>query len=158
MRADFYRRPGNKGWGLGCCILALLVGWMGCSGGSSATYPVTGNVKRPDGEPLRGGRILFQPIGASSDAARGVIAEDGTFRLGTYSAGDGAVAGTHKVTISPAVPEEALDDPASIVRYRSTIDLRYQNVDTTPLELSVKNDGSTNHFEIVLEPLSTQRK
>jgi hypothetical protein len=131
---------------------------MGCSGGSTATYPVTGIVKRSNGEPLRGGRIIFQPIGQSTNAARGIIADDGSFQLGTYSDRDGAVAGAHKVTITPAVPEDALDDPASIARYRSAIDLRYQSVATTPLEFNVKDNGSTNHFEIVLEPPRTERR
>jgi hypothetical protein len=130
----------------------------GCFGQTSSTYSVTGVVKHPNGTPLAGGRILFQPVGDTGHAARGIISEDGAFQLGTYSNGDGAVAGVNKVVITPAIPDSALDDPASIARYRSTVDLRYQNVATTPLELIVKADGSANHFEIVLEPARTERR
>jgi hypothetical protein len=136
----------------------FLMALSGCFGQSSATYPVTGVVKHPDGKPLAGGRILFQPVGETGHAARGIISHDGTFQLGTYAHDDGAIAGGYKAVITPAIPDNALDNPASIARYRSTVDLRYQNVTTTPLEFKVRDDGSTNRFEIVLEPTRTERR
>jgi hypothetical protein len=142
-----------RGW-----ALVFLISLSGCFGQSSSTYPVTGVVKHSNGKVLTGGRILFQPLAETGHVARGIISEDGAFELGTYSDGDGAVAGAHKVVITPAIPDSDLDDPASIARYRSTVDLRYQNVKTTPLELRVKDDGSINHFEIVLEPPRTERR
>lgn len=140
------------------CALVVLVAVLGCFGQTSSTYPVTGLVKLPDGTPLAGGRILFRPVDDAGHAARGIISEGGVFQLGTFADGDGAVPGAHRVVITPAIPESALDDPASIARYRSTVGLRYQNVTTTPLELNVQADGSANHFEIVLEPARNERR
>jgi len=135
-----------------CIPIFLVVGLVGCSHRGGATYPVTGTVKLSDGKPLAGGRILFQPTGEQTNSARGIIAQDGSFQLTTFEPNDGAVPGEHKVVITPAVPEEALDNPTAIARYRSLVDQRYQNVDSTPLKLTVQADGSQNHFEIVLEP------
>ena len=84
-------------------------------------------------------------------SAWGIIAADGTFSLRTSEANDGARPGAYKVVINPAVPEEALDDPAAVARYRSLVALRYQNLESTPLAYTVKDDGSVNHFEVVLE-------
>lgn len=135
------------------CLLVALAVVAGCS--SSATVPVTGTVKHATGEPLSGGRVVFQPTGEGAQSARARILSDGTFRLGTFKTDDGAVPGVHKVAVVPAVPAEAGDDPEVIARYLSTVDRRYQSVQTTPLEFTVKNDGSTNHFDIILEPVNS---
>ena len=132
-------------------IIVWIMAFMGCSNGSTATYPVTGTVKFADGKPLAGGRILFQPVGADGRFARSIIGDNGGFELGTYHSNDGAVAGKHKIMITPMIPEHAAENPAESERYRSVIDVRYQNVQTTPLELTVKDDGSENTFEIVLK-------
>jgi hypothetical protein len=144
--------PGKDGCRVRCCTLGFLIAISGCFGQTSSTYPAAGVVKHADGKPLAGGRILFHPVNEPGHAARGIISHDGTFQLGTYSDGDGAVAGAYKVVITPAIPENALDNPAAIARYRSAVDLRYQNLNSTPLELNVKDDGSINHFDIVLVP------
>ncbi len=139
--------------GVHLCILALLVNLpavTGCSR-SSGTFPVTGTVKQPNGQPLAGGRILFQPTGPATQPAKATIGTDGNFRLGTFNPGDGAVAGVHKVAVYPFVPEDALGNAAAVAHYRSLVPMRYQNIQTTPLEYTVKGDGSANHFDIVLE-------
>jgi hypothetical protein len=139
-------------------IYSLAALLFGCSNQGVATYRVTGTVKLSDGKPLAGGRILFQPTGEVSHSARGIIAQDGSFQLTTFEPNDGAIPGEHKVVITPAVPEEAMDNPAAIARYRSLLDARYQNVDTTPLKYTVQPDNSQNHFDIVLEPSRTATK
>jgi hypothetical protein len=62
------------------------------------------------------------------------------------------------VLVFPAVPDEVTDDPAAVARHRSAVDSRYQNINTTPLEFTVKDDGSTNQFDIVLEPSRAARR
>lgn len=141
----------RHGRGFYAGVLLIIVPLAGCSG-SSKTQTVTGTVKLENGKPLAGGRILFQPMGESTQPARGTIAADGTFQLGTFSTGDGAVPGVHKVAIYPAVPEQAVNDPAAVARYMAAVDIRYQNIQTTPLEYTVKSDGSVNHFDIVVKP------
>jgi hypothetical protein len=134
-----------------CYIAAATCLLVGCSGGGPApTFYVTGTVKLPNETPLDGGRILFRPEGGKH-SARGDIQADGTFELTTFKTGDGAVAGTHKVLITPELPEGFMDEPAARVGYRPPIDQRYQSVKSTPLEFTVTGEGS-NHFDIVVEP------
>jgi hypothetical protein len=124
----------------------FLVSVFGCSG--SATYPVSGTVKLKNGHPLPGGLVVCE---GAAQPARGTISSDGTFRLGTFERNDGALPGVYKVLVIPAVPDDILNDPVAVARYRSAVDSRYQNVQTTPLEFTVKDDGSTTNFDIVLE-------
>jgi hypothetical protein len=130
-------------------VVVVLAGLMGCSG-NSQTYPVNGIVKQPNGAPLSGGRVFFQPL-EGGQSAWGIIAADGTFSLQPADLVDGAKPGHYKVVINPAVPEDALDSAAAVARHRSLIPLRYQNLESTPLQYTVKGDGSENHFEIVIK-------
>lgn len=127
-------------------LILLLTAIVGCS--PSATVPVSGSVKFANGQPLVGGLIVFE---GASQPARGNIAEDGSFRLGTLEPYDGAIPGDYKVLIIPTVPDEILNDAVAVVRYRSAVDRRYQSVQETPLQFTVSDDGSTNSFDIVLE-------
>ena len=136
-------------WHLCVSVLILSILVSGC-GDSSATVPVTGTVKFESGEPLTGANVLFQPVDGGQ-RARGTVRSDGSFELGTAASDDGAVLGVHRVVVTPAVPAEAIDDPQAIARHRATVDRRYQDIQSTPLEVTVKDDGSANDFEIVLE-------
>jgi hypothetical protein len=127
----------------------------GCSGsGPATTFQVSGTVKFPDGQPLTAGRILFRPDKDAKYSARGGILEDGTFELSTFNEGDGAIAGVHKVMITPEVDRAALDEPAATrKRAMPVIDIQYQSLRDTPLEVTVTADGSSeNHFDLVVEP------
>ena len=65
-----------------------------------------GAIRFADGERFSGGDesfIVFESIDHNVTAT-GVIEVDGTFRLGTYEPGDGAVAGAHRVSITPPTP------------------------------------------------------
>jgi GTP cyclohydrolase III len=96
--------------------------------------------------------------GQAAEPAQGVIAADGTFQVGTFQRIDGAMPGEYRVAVFPAIPEEALDNAAEVARYKSTVDRRYQNVQTTPIQVTVKEDRSANHFDIVLETTQTRRR
>lgn len=141
-----------------CFILAIQVLPVvtGCSGGGPvATYTVTGSVKLPDGTPLAGGRMLLRPDENSKYSARGEIAEDGTFTLTTFKVGDGAIAGNHRVMISPPIARESLDAVAtrSSRRAPAMIDPRYESLQTSPLSITIVSDGSSeNHFDLIVEP------
>jgi hypothetical protein len=90
---------------LGVTALAALVA-AGCGGGADTPYPVGGTVYL-DGQPAKelvGGTVTF----SSSELhkmASGMIKPDGTYRLGSLTAEDGAVPGKYEVTVSP--PETA---------------------------------------------------
>src|SRR6476469_6411573 len=79
----------------------------GCSAGSGI-YPVEGQVVYADGSPateLKGYMVEFQLIDGTLDgrpaSATGEIDGEGKFRLTTRTAFDGAVAGRHKVILTP---------------------------------------------------------
>ncbi len=69
-----------------------------------------------DGEPVRIGSVEFRiAVPAESNAepgswmiARGKISEEGTFQLTTFEPNDGAIQGTHQVTVHQLVITEDL--------------------------------------------------
>jgi hypothetical protein len=84
--------------------LALLLSALLCSAcgrGQRPLYQVRGKVLL-DGKPTPHALVVFHPVGeAEPDAARprANVAEDGTFTLTTFEAGDGAYAGDYAVTV-----------------------------------------------------------
>jgi hypothetical protein len=92
-------------------------------------YPVRGQVIH-EGEPAVGALVIFVPKDAKSSQAQlasALVAEDGTYVLGTHKAKDGAQAGEYAVTIwrLPGRKDRML--PA-----------RYGNRQTTPLTATVE--------------------
>jgi hypothetical protein len=81
-----------------CVVLigVLLVGLPACTGGPR-TFPVKGTVMYK-GKPVPKGTIMFTPVNGGPTAT-GQINEDGTYRLTTYKAGDGACIGEYRVVI-----------------------------------------------------------
>jgi len=88
---------------------------VGCGGGAGqlAVAPTSGKVTL-NGEPVIGGSITLSPVGGAKGnagkPASATIGSDGTFQLGTYRAGDGAVIGKHRVSFSPP-PGETKTNP-----------------------------------------------
>jgi hypothetical protein len=115
----------------------------GCGGG---TYPVSGRLEYEDGEPIQGGlagcTITFtsEQLGVE---ARGEIGEDGSFRLGTRRADDGAPPGTYKVIVTQPHPE-----PERPEKRRPVVDLAYEKPDTTPLEATVERKRNDFTFKL----------
>ncbi len=81
----------------GIVLLSLLAG-LGCST-SGKPIKVEGVVML-DGKPLPNAAITLLPDDAQGRPASGVSGTDGSFRLTTLSSGDGAMAGTYKVTVN----------------------------------------------------------
>ncbi len=136
-----------RGLLLGAWLFASVVG---CSNsGDVPTYQVTGKVTFPDGSPLHGGWVIFHSADHAT-AARGTIDEEGMFRLGTYAAADGAVAGLHRVVVVPGKPENY--DPDDPVQRQALImiDRRFSRPDTSGLKYEVDPEGE-NHFDIEVE-------
>jgi hypothetical protein len=120
----------------------------GCDHGDRLkTYPVKGTITFPDGRPFSGGNesfIVFESIEHSMNAT-GVIDADGTFSLGTYEPSDGAVAGDHRVSITPPTPA---GDPDQM-RAAPLIHAKYRNLDTSGLQVTVEAIRS-NHIPITV--------
>lgn len=83
-------------WSL-CCLLALSAVVAGCGRGRPERARVSGQV-RIDGQPLGGGVIRLYP--ANARPASAAIDADGRFTLKTFEDDDGAVLGTHPVTVT----------------------------------------------------------
>ena len=84
-------------------MLLVVLMPLGCSRSSYELAPVSGTI-RIDGEPLSTGKVMFAPVADANsvDAGKpaiGRLRPDGTFQLSTYKEGDGAIVGSHWVTI-----------------------------------------------------------
>ena len=81
-------------------LAGLLAVAAGCGDGRVACYPVSGSVT-VKGKPADGAQVVFHPAAGESAAPRptAVVGADGTFKLTTYAAGDGAPVGSYKVTV-----------------------------------------------------------
>ena len=92
------------------CLAAALMLVISAGCGPRNLAKVTGKVT-VDGQPMPFGRIQFSPV-AAKDAtnadgkpAQAYLASDGTFELTTYKKNDGAVIGSHRVSIVNEQPE-----------------------------------------------------
>jgi hypothetical protein len=104
---------------------------LGC--GSKTVYPVHGQIVDAEGQPvsgLAGGAVEFDG-GESRTSANASIADDGTFKLSTSRAGDGAHLGKHRVAITR--PYKGPENPVPPV-----IDTRYERFETSGLEVVVE--------------------
>jgi hypothetical protein len=120
---------------------------MGC-GSDSGTSPVRGVVML-DGEIYtQGGSVVFQPEGKGKMAS-GIIQSDGTFELSTYTQGDGAVIGTHKVLVMPLPPDDIGDDENPVPQGTSPLTTAMTKTPSDDLVFEVLA-GQTNHFEVQL--------
>src|SRR5436190_19619243 len=88
----------------------------GCSHSGMSIAPVHGKVTYKGG-PVAGATVEFLCTGASRPAA-GTTDEQGNYRLTTFTAGDGAMIGTHVVTVN-VYASEAESSLPSVARMDS---------------------------------------
>jgi hypothetical protein len=118
--------------------------FSGCGG--DGLYPVQGKLLYEDGQPateLAGFLVTFtsQELAAS---ARGEIAADGSYYLGTRTKKDGAAPGVYQVFISQSRP-----NPARRSERGPAVDVIYERPDTSGLEAKV--EPKDNHFVFKLK-------
>jgi hypothetical protein len=123
---------------------------IGCGNGNPETYPVTGTVVFADGTPLTDGSVEFETeIDDKPITAIGQIGPDGTFKLGTYEATDGARPGQHRVAVFAnneiGTKHERPDKLPPLI-----LDPRFSNFNTSKLQFTVKEEGE-NNFRIEVE-------
>ncbi|MEX1224555.1 MAG: hypothetical protein WEA31_08415 [Pirellulales bacterium] len=128
---------------LGLQLLCLLA--VGCGDGLPPTVEVHGRVTY-QGQALPAGEVTFQSQGAANDGLRrpatGQIEAGGTYRLSTFSHGDGALPGEYRVAINSFVgtpPLEEIDGGNDVRETR--IPLKYGNPATSGLQASVPTEG-----------------
>lgn len=88
-------------WKAGLLLPALLLTGCSANDGRVAVYPVTGKVT-VGGEVPEGALVVLNPTGgkgSTEHSPSGKVRKDGSFRLTTYDADDGAPAGQYVATI-----------------------------------------------------------
>lgn len=153
----------------------MLILFVGCGSDGYELAPVSGRVL-VDGEPVKGLRIAFEPIGGSGRPAPGpeaiaITDDDGNFKLATMSESPrrGAVIGPCRVriwTLPSSQPDAVFDDrdpnydPVAEIkaikaglrkkkseRPKSALPLKYN--DKTDLTFEVTKDGTDKaNFDI----------
>jgi hypothetical protein len=114
-------------------------------------YPVHGTVLY-DGKPVPGAQVILHPLNEDDKEhplrPTGQVAQDGTFQLTTYTAEDGAPAGSYAVTVS------LLKKPANLEGdfARNVLPGRYEKPQTSPLKVEIAT--GTNE----LQPLQISRR
>jgi hypothetical protein len=148
------RRGGTAWWGvlMGC----LIIGNVGCSGGSGApeTYPVTGVVTK-GGQPVEGAVLAFVPIAADGKKPIGGQAQsgaDGTFTAQTtFDAGRtmlaGLPAGEYKVTVTKM--EMPAGEPSMARPPKNVLPAEYAMPESTPVSAKVTPEGP-NRVDVAL--------
>lgn len=149
--------------------LAIACGAGGCSGrrydkwrdGLPPAHPAGGTVTY-QGRPLGQATVVFLADVPGKDRSLAAVAltdAAGRFRLRTYRDGDGAIAGTHRVTVrrmvvttpggKPLVPN-ASGDILDLPTEKHLIPEKYASPETSGLSATV-SAGGTNEFSFALE-------
>jgi hypothetical protein len=105
-----------RGRALSAAGLALTLALTGCGPDNGLTMGRVSGVVTYKGEPVEFGDILFLPDsdkGNSGVPSMGRIEKDGRYTMSTQDAGDGVIAGYHKVGIRALDPEPVAKDETS---------------------------------------------
>ena len=102
-------------------ILTLVLftfGLASCSksAGRKPVFPVSGRVLLPDGKPAEHALVVLHPVGETAEGAgkpHAKVSADGTFKLTTYDADDGAPAGEYRVTVELWLAGKGDEPPAN---------------------------------------------
>jgi hypothetical protein len=131
-------------------LLAVFGFTLGCSSGELPVAPAHGKVTYK-GKPLEFGTVMFEP--KQGPPATGQIQPDGTFVLGTYGSGDGAIVGSHTVRIAcnetqrPGYKPPVGEEPGA---GKSLIPEKYGQPSLSQLTAEVTADGP-NEFPFDLK-------
>jgi hypothetical protein len=137
-------RERSSGIPAGLVCLATLLSLGGCADKGPKTAPVQGTVTY-NGKPVPHGTIMFQP--ADGPAAVAQIRE-GAYQLKTFTDGDGAVPGRHKVTVisladqSGRLPEQRNPLPPAVVP------LKFSFPDQSGLTADVEDKPNVINFDL----------
>lgn len=120
-------------------VLGLSTILVGCSGPSSweTTHPVTGTITYK-GKPIADAEISFFPTDPDApDTVRpkAKSTPDGRFVVWTYTRGDGAPAGSYKVTV---VRHQVAVSKDTLVAKPNDLPPKYAQRDTTDLQVQVQ--------------------
>lgn len=143
---------GMRASAVGRVLLAgLLV--VGCSSDRISTYPTEGQVVFPDGQPVRTGLLELRSLEHDLNA-RGQIARDGSFALGTYTVDDGAVAGKHQAIVMQFLATDS--DPDIRHDHGDPVDRKFADYTTSPLQVEIQ-PTSLNQLNVIVNRQQSTR-
>ena len=128
-------------------LFALLV-FGGCSRGPRL-YPAGGTVTFRDGTPVRSGKLEFRSVDTQM-TARAKIDQDGSFRVTTFEAFDGAVAGKHEVVLIQTMVVANVNEKEHQEHSRM-IDKKYGRYDTSGLEITIDPSGDNDNLSLLVD-------
>ena len=130
-------------------VVLVCVAAVGCSSQEEEELPPTAQtsgVVLVDGKPLADAQVMFHPQGQGNPAT-GRTEENGRFVLTTYEDRDGAVPGTHVVTIqvfpAGALPGMEFGEDGG----ESPVPMEYSDVSTSTLSATVES-GKPNDIKL----------
>lgn len=127
----------------GLAAILLLTALFAACKDQPTVAPVSGKVLY-NGKPLPYGNIVFQPGKGQPGGA--AIQPDGTFRLSTYAEFDGAVIGSHKVSVScyasQSPANKAKKSPGEATLGPLLTPQKYTFLDQSGLTFDVPADGA----------------
>ncbi|MFM8728761.1 MAG: hypothetical protein ACKON9_26990 [Planctomycetaceae bacterium] len=99
------------------------------------------------GKPLPGFVVSVHPADGKRTAS-GTTDGEGKFQLGTNTAGDGAVPGSHKISVVWQPPEDdgmgnVIDDPSKLPKPPVQLPPKYASPDTSGISLEIPESGSS---------------
>jgi len=135
-------------------IIALALGVLGCGSDGPDMAPA-GGVVLYNSKPLADANVVFTP--PTGRPAVGVTNSEGRFQLTTVDAHDGAVIGSHVVTITKSekveIPPEGNQrplDPDKIPTPKRLLPAKYGNPRESGLSAQVAADAAANDFKFEL--------
>lgn len=134
-------------------VLAVAVcASVGCSG--RTPYPVSGRIVYEDGTPvdaLKGGSVTFESL-ALNVSSSGAIEEGGQFKLNYLRDGDGALAGTYKVSFG--LPDRFAEVAPSL----QPVAPEFLNPSTTPLTVTLEEKANEVTLIVKRPPSKSKRR
>lgn len=147
-------------------LLAALVGPLAMAGcgddGYGRRHPVYGTVSHK-GEPVERGRITFTPTDPEGRVASGEI-RDGSYELTTVDPGDGALAGSYKVSVTAVEVDDSevlanagggVGNQMDVIKAQQAavplIPAKYQLADTSGLTAEVEEGSNEIDFDLPAE-------
>ena len=116
-------------------LLLLALAMSGCGEGKPDTVPATGEVFYKSA-PVEGAEVTFTPDGGGA-LAMGVTDAAGKFTLRTFADGDGAITGSHRVTVVKNVAQPAKpDNPYPITK--NMLPAKYARPDSSRYQFEVQ--------------------
>lgn len=134
--------PRRVAFGLLLALLAVTAVSCGKKSDRKAVFQVSGKLV-DGGQPAAKAMLIFHPVkDAESRSLRpvGKVADDGSFRLSTYTANDGAPAGQYAVTVVwPTVPKDA---PPDLDEGPDRLEGRCNNPKKSPWRITVEEKAN----------------